>query len=267
MKRKLTTVLCADVHQYGRMMSRDESATLDRLNRYRGIMNELFERHEGRKVNTWGDGVIAEFPSVVESVRCAVEIQDAITAENQDLPDERQMWFRIGINLGDVMEDESDIYGDGVNVASRLEALAEPGGIMVSESVYNFTHKQLAIGFDFAGENQVKDSDTPVVGYRVRTGRNAPPEEPQHIAEASQDAKTNRKKTNLEVAADKLLMFREWLEQQDRSVRFSVAMIGFFLAINVLFSGIATPWFIFPSFPFALHIFMKNRKRKREEQS
>lgn len=255
-------------------MERDESETFERLNRYRSIMSDLFVRHEGRKVNTWGDSVIAEFPSVVESVRCAVEIQDAITAENQDLPEDRQMWFRIGINLGDVMEDNGDIYGDGVNVASRLESLAERGGIMVSESVYNFTHKQLAIGFDFAGKNQVKGSDTPIVGYRVRAGRNAPHEEPRPVRQEAQvdeenPAKENKKekKTSLEVAADKLLVFRSWLEQQDRSVRFSVAMIGFFLAINVLFSGIATPWFIFPSFPFALHVLMKTRKRKREKQS
>ena len=84
-------------------------------------MGELFERHEGRKVNTWGDAVIAEFPSVVEAVRCGVEIQDAMSAENRDLPAGKQMWFRIGINLGDVMQDGTDLYGDGVNVASRLE--------------------------------------------------------------------------------------------------------------------------------------------------
>ncbi|MEW9835793.1 adenylate/guanylate cyclase domain-containing protein [Mesorhizobium sp. ZMM04-4] len=100
MKRKLTTIFCADVQRYSTLMAGDEAGTLARLQRYRSIMNDLFERHEGRKVNTWGDAVIAEFGSVVEAVRCAVEIQDAIGAENRDLPESRQMWFRIGINLG-----------------------------------------------------------------------------------------------------------------------------------------------------------------------
>lgn len=179
MKRKLTTVFCADAHNYGQMMARDETKTLERLRRYREIMNGQFDRHDGREVNTWGDAVIAEFTSVVEAVRCAVEIQDAIGAENRDLPERDQMWFRIGINLGDVMADNGDIYGDGVNTASRLEALAEPGGVMVSSSVYEFAHKQLAIGFDFAGQRQIKEGEAPVSAYRVRIGgSNEPP--PEH---------------------------------------------------------------------------------------
>ena len=137
-------------------------------------MSELFERHDGRKVNTWGDAVIAEFSSVVEAVRCGVEIQDAIGAENREPAEAKQMWFRIGINLGDVMQDGTDLYGDGVNVASRLESLADPGGIMVSETVYDLTHKQLSFAYDFAGEQKVKGQDNPIVGYRVRMpGSNA----------------------------------------------------------------------------------------------
>jgi adenylate cyclase len=174
MKRKLTTIFCADVQSYSALMASDEADTLARLQRYRSIMNELFERHEGRKVNTWGDAVIAEFGSVVEAVRCAVEIQDAIGAENRDLPAPRQMWFRIGINLGDVMQDGGDLYGDGVNVAARLESLADAGGIMVSETVFNLTNRHLAFGYDFAGEQKVKGQDEPISSYRVRMpGRNA----------------------------------------------------------------------------------------------
>ena len=159
MKRKLTTIFCADVQSYSMLMASDEAETLARLRRYRTIMNELFERHDGRKVNTWGDAVIAEFGSVVEAVRCAVEIQDAIGAENRDLPEAKQMWFRIGINLGDVMQDGGDLYGDGVNVAARLESLADPGGIMVSETVYSLTNRHLAFGYDFADEQRVKGQD------------------------------------------------------------------------------------------------------------
>lgn len=275
-KRKLTTVFCADVQQYGKMMARDEAGTLDRLRRYRSIMEKLFDKRDGRKVNTWGDAVIAEFISVVEAVRCAVEIQEAISSENRDLPDADQMWFRIGINLGDVMEDNGDIYGDGVNMASRLESLAEPGGIMVSQSVYNFTHRQLAIGYDFAGEQRGKDDDQPFASYRVRMGGQNSQQEEQlqqaqaqtafvHHAAPDQDKGEKTPVAKLDEAVEK---FRDWFSGQNKKVRFSVMMIGFFFAINLLFSGIATPWFIFPSFPFAMMIVMNmraDRKRKKEE--
>lgn len=275
MKRKLTTIFCADVQNYGALMSADETGTMARLKRYREIMQDHFENHQGRKVNTWGDAVIGEFTSVVEAVRCAVEIQDAITAENQDLPKNQQMWLRIGINLGDVMEDNGDIYGDGVNVAARLESLAEPGGIMVSESVYNFTHKQLAIGFDFAGKRQVKDGDEPIAGYRVRLGgSNQPSVEVDQSADENLEteyrasiAQTPKSGNKVDQAVFWLLKrygaFKQWFPNQPKSVRVSVFMIGFFLAINVLFSGIATPWFIFPSAPFLLHIILKSRKKDK----
>ncbi|MCG6857351.1 MAG: adenylate/guanylate cyclase domain-containing protein [Salaquimonas sp.] len=264
MKRKLTTVFCADAQNYGRLMARNERDTLERLNRYRSIMESHFASHEGRMVNTWGDAIIAEFTSVVEAVRCAVEIQDAIGAENRSLPDSDQMWFRIGINLGDVMSEGDDIYGDGVNVASRLEAIAEPGGVMVSPSVYEFAHKQLAVGFDFAGTRQVKDGEDPITAYRVRIGgSNAPPPEAETF---QQFAATPKVKPEHEgpTAWEKMQVwyerFRGWFDVQDRKVRFSVMMIGFFFAINLFFSGIATPWFIFPSAPFLFHILLRRRK-------
>ena len=134
-------------------------------------MAGLFARHEGRQVNTWGDAVIAEFSSVVEAVRCAVEIQDSISAENRSLPKPTQMWFRIGINLGDVMVDKDNLYGDGVNVAQRLESLAEPGGIMVSGTVHSLAHKQLALAFDFAGEQEIKNSEDRVASLPRAHGR------------------------------------------------------------------------------------------------
>lgn len=249
------------------MMANDEADTLARLNRYRSIMDDLFSRHDGRTVNTWGDGIIAEFASVVEAVRCSVEVQDAITAENRDLPKDRQMWFRIGINLGDVMEENGDFYGEGVNIAARLESLAEPGGIMVSESVYNFTHKQLAIGFDFAGENKVKNSDNPVIGYRVRSGQNQPSsakvnsEEQPNASSFASTAEPPEKRI-WDAAGLKIARFREWFQEQDRSVKLSVSFIGIFFAINFLFTGIADPWFIFPSLPFALYILIRRRKNR-----
>lgn len=276
-KRKLTTVFCADVQHYGKMMARDETGTLERLRRYRAIMERLFDKRDGRKVNTWGDAVIAEFASVVEAVRCAVEIQEAVTSENRDLPEEEQMWFRIGINLGDVMDDSGDIYGDGVNMASRLESLADPGGILVSQSVYNFTHRQLAIGYDFAGEQRAKDDDQPFASYRVRMGGENKPQDAQPMKEAQAHSAHGHQATAGNDAAEKtpvakldeaVEQFRGWFGDQNKKVRFSVMMIGFFFLINLLFSGIATPWFIFPSFPFAMMIVMSMRaeKRKRSEE-
>src|ERR1700756_3871057 len=150
-KRRLTTVLCADVHGYSRLMEADEAGTLGTLRRYRTAIAGLVERHDGRIVNTWGDAVIAEFASVVEAVQCAVEIQREISNQESDPPDTHPMRFRIGINLGDVMVDGSDIYGDGVNIAARLQELAEPGGVVVSASVYDQVHNKLSFGFDCLG--------------------------------------------------------------------------------------------------------------------
>ena len=274
-KRKLTTIFCADAQSYGKMMAHDEARTLERLQRYRAIMDGCFAKRDGRKVNTWGDALIGEFSSVVEAVRCAVEVQEAINAENRALPPEEQMWFRIGINLGDVLEDNGDIYGDGVNMAARLESLAEPGGILVSESVYNFTHKQLAIGFDFAGEQVAKANEDPVKGYHVRMGENrkrSREEEPLISqsaagfvsADDSGFTQGGESAGFLRRWLRKAEAFLDWFPHQERPVRVSVAMIGFFLAINVLFTGIADPWFIFPSLPFAVHLWLYFRKNRRK---
>jgi adenylate cyclase len=265
-KRKLTTIFCADVQSYSSMMATDEADTLGRLQRYRGIMSDLFERHEGRKVNTWGDAVIAEFSSVVEAVRCGVEIQDAIGAENSDLPKARQMWFRIGINLGDVMEDGTDLYGDGVNVAARLESLAEAGGIMVSETVYNLTNRHLAFGYDFAGEQMVKGLDTPIAGYRVRMpGRNAdaqaakgPASETRGSASSgttpSPDAGNRGDLGFLDRWGDRITRFRAWYALQPKKTRIPVAAIGIMAGVNLLTTGLSNIWFIYPSIPLAAYL-------------
>jgi adenylate cyclase len=277
LKRKLTTIFCADAQRFSALMAADEDATLARLKRYRAIMGRLFERHDGRQVNTWGDAVISEFSSVVEAVRCAVEIQDAVTAENADLPEASQMWFRIGINLGDVMHDNGDLYGDGVNVAARLESLAEPGGILVSETVYTLAHKQLAVGFDFAGKQQVKGIDESVPVYAVRTtGRNepdaAPQGEPEDHAPGGQDAENRHTEGRKRAGpASRSVLSRTaasaegalaWLAKQPKRVRLSAGLIGVFAGLNLLFTGIADPWFIFPSAPFALYIYLHYRRDK-----
>lgn len=168
-KRRLTTVLCADVQGYSRLMEADEAGTLGTLRRYRSAIAGLVERHDGRIVNTWGDAVIAEFASVVEAVQCAVEIQQEISNQDSDPPQANSMRFRIGINLGDVMAEGSDIFGDGVNIAARLQELAEPGGIVISSSVYDQVRNKLSVGFDCLGERPMKNI-APVTSYRVTTG-------------------------------------------------------------------------------------------------
>jgi adenylate cyclase len=167
-ERKLTTILCADVHGYSRLMEQDEAATLATLKVYRDAIDGLIGRHRGRIVSTAGDSLLADFPSVVEAVQCAIEIQQELAGRNRSLPDGRRMAFRIGINLGDVMLHDGDLYGEGVNVAARLEALAEPGGICISRTVYDQVRNKLTVGFDYLGDQEVKNISEPVPVFRIR---------------------------------------------------------------------------------------------------
>src|ERR1700733_1648393 len=173
-RRRLTTLLCADAAGYTRLMGADEAGTLATLRRRRAAMATLIERHEARIVNTWGDAIIAEFSSVVEAVQCAVETQQELSGHNEELPEAQRMNFRIGINLGDVMLEGDDVYGDGVNIAARLQELAEPGGILISGPVYEQVRNKLAIGFESLGEQSLKNVAIPVMGYRVVQGGVAP---------------------------------------------------------------------------------------------
>jgi adenylate cyclase len=168
MERKLTAILCADVQGYSRLMGQDEEATLRTLSAYRKIIDGLIEQHHGRFVGSAGDSVLAEFSSVVNAVQCAIEIQTALKAENLSLTPERRMHFRIGVNLGDVIVDGDQIYGDGVNVAARLESLAEPGGICISSTVHDQVRYRLALAYEDIGEQTVKNIAHPVRVWRVR---------------------------------------------------------------------------------------------------
>jgi adenylate cyclase len=168
-RRKLTAILSADVVGYSRLMAADEAATVETLKAYRDIITRLVARHDGRVVNAPGDALLAEFPSAVEAVQAAIEIQQSVEGHNIELEADRRMQFRIGVNLGDVIEEaDGTIYGDGVNIAARLEALAEGGGVCISSTVYDAVEGKLACGFDFLGEQQVKNIAKPVRVYRVR---------------------------------------------------------------------------------------------------
>ncbi len=167
-ERKLAAVLSADVAGYSRLMGSDEEATLKTLTEYRTAMGALIAGHGGRIVGTAGDSVLAEFASAIEAVRCGIEIQRDLDGRNAELPDERRMEFRIGINLGDVMIEGDDIYGDGINVAARLEKIAEPGGLCISATVFEHVRDRIPHDFeDDLGEHSVKNITRPVRVYRV----------------------------------------------------------------------------------------------------
>jgi adenylate cyclase len=168
-ERKLAAILSADVVGYSKLMADDERATVNTLKEYRLAIARVIERHKGRVVNAPGDNILAEFASAVEAVQSAAEIQKVLEGRNLELPAERRMEFRIGVNLGDVIaEEDGTIYGDGVNVAARMEALAEAGGICISSKVLDEVEGKLDFGFDFLGEQQVKNITKPVRVYRVR---------------------------------------------------------------------------------------------------
>ena len=166
-KRKLAAILSADVKGYSRLMGADEEGTLHTLTAYREVMATLIQQHHGRVVNAPGDALLAEFESVVDAVRCAVEIQKELKTRNAELPENRRMEFRIGVNLGDVMVDGDSIYGDGVNIAARMESLAEGGGICISGTVYDQVENKLSLGYEYLGEQTVKNIAKPVRVYRV----------------------------------------------------------------------------------------------------
>jgi adenylate cyclase len=168
MERKLTAILSADVKGYSRLMGEDEAATILTLNAYREVTDSLIHQHKGRVVGTAGDSILAEFASAVEAVQCAVEIQRELKVRNAELPESRRMEFRIGINVGDVVVDGEQIHGDGVNIAARLQALADPGGIYISGTVYDQVRNKLALEYVDLGEQTVKNIAQPVRVWRVR---------------------------------------------------------------------------------------------------
>jgi class 3 adenylate cyclase len=167
LERKLVAILAADVEGYSRLMSADEEATLATLSSHRLIIDAHIAAHGGRICGTAGDSVLAEFASVFAAVQCAVEIQRDLAIANEALDEHRRMRLRIGINVGDVMVKDGDIFGDGVNIAARLEGLAEPGGVCVSRGVRDQVRRKLPYGFEDLGEQSVKNIAQPIRVFRV----------------------------------------------------------------------------------------------------
>ena len=184
-ERRLTTIVAIDVAGYSRLMHADEAGTLDRLKRARAITDPMGREHGGRIVGSWGDGLVAEFHSVVEAVSFALRVQAAMGDFNADTLDEAKLLYRIGVNLGDIIVDGDDIYGDGVNVAARLEALAEPGGICISRAARDQIRDKMDVAFEDLGAVEIKNIVRPVRVFRVSAateviadlepGKSAPP--------------------------------------------------------------------------------------------
>jgi adenylate cyclase len=166
--RRLAAILAADVVGYARLIERDEAGTLERLKEHRkSFIEPLVAEHQGRIVKLMGDGALCEFGSVVDAVACAIAIQRGMVEREAAIPEDQRIRFRIGINLGDVVSDEGDLFGDGVNIAARLEQLAKPGGIVISGTAYDHLQGKLGCGFHDLGEQRVKNIARPVRAYQV----------------------------------------------------------------------------------------------------
>jgi len=236
-ERKLTTILAADVTGYSRLMGEDEPGTLATLKSYRESMAGFIASHRGRVVNTAGDSLLAEFASVVEAVQCAVAIQRELAARNEVLSPGRRMQFRIGLNLGDVMVEGDDLFGEGVNIAARLQAVAEPGGICISGMVFDQVKNKLSIGYDFLGRQAIKNIADEVPIYRIKLspdddpGPEAPPAPP---APAPAAAGPDRRRQ------------RFWRS----AATAGVAVLAVF-AVNMM-SGPSDLWFQWPTLAIAI---------------
>jgi adenylate cyclase len=168
LNRRRSAILAADIAGYSRLMGQDEAATVHGLKGHQAVILPLVGLRGGRIIDTAGDGILAEFPSVIGATACAAEIQRIMAARNEEVPEQRRMLFRIGINLGDVIHDETRIYGDGINVAARLEGLAEPGGVLVSQAVHDQVRDRPDLSFEDLGERDLKNIARPVRVYRLR---------------------------------------------------------------------------------------------------
>jgi class 3 adenylate cyclase len=206
-KRKLAAILSADVEGYSRLMDDDEEATVRTLTSYRTAITDLAQQFRGRVVDTPGDNILAEFTSVVDAVNCAVEIQRELAERNAELLYNRKMEFRIGVNLGDVIEEEGRIYGDGINIAARVESLSEAGGICISGRAYDQVANKLGLEYENLGEHQVKNISTPIRVYRVLS---FPGAAAHRVIKAKKALRKTWRKTVLAIAAVLVIVVGVW---------------------------------------------------------
>jgi adenylate cyclase len=233
-ERRLTNILSADVFGYSRLMGLDEAGTLTLLNEYKGVITSLIVQHRGRVVSTAGDGILAEFSSSVLAVQAAVETQRQLSERNQKLEPDRQMWFRIGVNLGDVIVERDDIFGDDVNIAARLQSMAEPGGVLISGAVFDQVKNKLSLSFNFLGPQRLKNIHTEVPVYSTLIHG---ADKPSFDTSTRQRPTAQKRQRELTVSAIR-----------------AGAIIAFLGAIN-LFSWNGHLWFQWPALPI-LFIFI-----------
>ncbi|MZR30150.1 adenylate/guanylate cyclase domain-containing protein [Sneathiella litorea] len=253
--RKLTTILCADVSGYSRLMSDDEGKTLQRLKITREIFRENIARYGGRIVNMTGDGLVSEFSSVVKAVQCAVEVQNKINKDNAPLATDDQMLYRIGINLGDVIIEGDDIFGDGVNVAARLEAMAPVGGICISGSVFEQVKNKLPRAFKFLGDKNVKNIAEPVAVYSLSLS-----EDPGRKSQTSHHhiPSSEGKVKEPEEVEEEDKRIRAYVKRQAAFYRraLSFGTIILFLFIINMSTSPDYWWFLWPTGPFLFMLIM-----------
>ena len=255
-KRKLAAILSADVTEYSRLMREDETVTIQTLTAYRKVMTTLIKQHHGRVVDAVGDNMLAEFASVVDAVQGAIAIQKEIKSQNAQVSDNRKMLFRIGINLGDLVVEGEQIYGDGVNIAARLEALAEPGGICISRTAYDQIEDKLPFGYEYLGEKHIKHTVKPIRAYKVLfEGEDATPKVDKYrLKGRTKPIKTD--KPSVDRIKAKRTTFKIWNHSLFYKYLGAYAgVIGFLFIINMLTwdSGI---WFHWPALGLGLLLFL-----------
>ncbi|NIO04051.1 MAG: hypothetical protein GTN74_05395 [Proteobacteria bacterium] len=250
--RRLAAIMSADVKDYSRLMREDETSTVRTLTAYQEMMNTLIKQHHGRVVDSPGDNLLAEFASVVDAVQGAVGIQKELKARNAELSDNRKMEFRIGINLGDVIIEGERIYGDGVNIAARLEGLADPGGICISRTAYDQIEDKLPFGYEYLGEKRVKNLAKPVRAYKILLD---PEEAVQTARQKRQADRWERDKHLGHVLIEKRSKPRERSKARFyKHLRTYAGVIGFLLIIDLLSAG--GLWFYWPALGWGLFLFL-----------
>ncbi len=245
--------MSADVKEYSRLMREDESGTVQTLKSYRELMVVLINQHHGRVVDAPGDNILSEFASVVDAVQSAVAIQRELMVRNAGLEDNRKMVFRIGINLGDIIADGDNIYGDGVNIAARLQGLAEPGGICISRTAYDQIEDKLPFGYEYLGERTVKNIARPVHAYKVLLDA----EEPRQPADQGRDARPQGAKEAFEGESigDREDERREKKGRFYKHLRTYIGVIGFLFIVNLI-TGHGSWWFYWPALAWGLALFL-----------
>jgi adenylate cyclase len=257
LKRKLAAILSADVTQYSRLMREDEEATIRTLSDYREVISALVDQHHGRVVDAVGDNLLAEFASVVDAVQGAIAIQKEIKSQNAQFPDNRKMLFRIGINLGDLVVNGDRIYGDGVNIAARLESMADPGGICISRTAYDQIEDKLPLGYEYLGEKAAKNIVKPIRAYKVLFEAELESDKTKPIQIEKEPIESTKTETR---QAEKYSQTKS-VHSKDRRLPLRkhlwtyAGIIGFLFIINMLTSA-HTLWFYWPALGWGLFLFM-----------